>query len=76
MEVEFALAGSVWDWARQQCPNEPRVAKRAVGVAMSSYAGGASFAEACEEARAFVSSWNSHPAHRASGIRGQLPVAS
>ena len=75
MDVEFALAGSVWDRAREQCPNEPRVAKRAVAVAMNSYAGGASFAEACEEARAFVSSWNSHPARAIDG-RARLPVAS
>ncbi len=76
MDVECALAGSVWEWAKQQCPNEPRVAKKAVGVAMSSYAGGASVPEACEEARAFVSSWNSHPSHWASASRAQLPVAS
>ena len=40
MDVELTLAGSVWNWARQCCPNEPRVAKRAVGVAMTSYAVG------------------------------------
>lgn len=75
MDVELTLAGSVWNWARQCCPNEPRVAKRAVGVAMTSYAGGASVAEAYEEARAFVVSWTRHPAHRASLGCTQLPVA-
>jgi hypothetical protein len=76
MDVELVLAGSVWDWARQRCPNEPQVAKRAVGVAMNSYAGGASVAEACEEARAFVASWTSHPARWAGVARARLPVAS
>jgi len=76
MDVEVALARSVWDWAKQHCPNEPGLAKRAVGMAMNSYAGGASVAEASEEARSLVVSWNSHPAHRASLRRTQLPVAS
>lgn len=57
MDVEFALAGSVWDWTRQHCPDDPHVAERAVAMAMSSYAGGASVAEACEQAWAFVASW-------------------
>ncbi len=76
MDVEVALAGSVWDWAIQHSPSEQRLAKRAVGVAMSCYAGGASVAEAYEEARSFVVGWTSHPAHRASVGRAHLPVAS
>ncbi len=76
MDVECALAGSVWGWAKQHCPNEPWVAKNAVRLAMSSYASGASVVEAWEKVRAFVVSWNSHPAHGASAASAQLPVAS
>jgi hypothetical protein len=54
MDVVYALAGSVWDWTQQHCPDDPRAAHMAVSVALSSYADGASVAEACELARTFV----------------------
>lgn len=76
MDVELALAGSVWDWTRQQCPGDRRVADRAVTLALHSYAGGASVAEACEQVRAFVSSWVHHPSHLGLGQSRQLRVAS
>ncbi len=76
MDVEFALAGSVWDWTRQHCPDDPHVAERAVAIAMSSYAGGASVAEACEQARAFVASWVHHPARVEAAHKEQRRLAS
>lgn len=76
MDMELALAGSVWDWTRHQYPAEPRVAERAVAMALSSYAGGASVAEACESARAFVASWAHHPAQREAWQGDQLRLAS
>jgi hypothetical protein len=76
VDVEFALAGSVWDWTRQQCPGDRQVADRAVRLALHSYASGASVAEACEQVRAFVSSWVHHPSHLETGQGGHLRVAS
>ncbi len=61
MDVEVALAETVRDWARANCPGEPSVAAGAVAMALNSYAGGASTAEACVEARAFVVSWTAPP---------------
>jgi len=71
MDVAYALAGWVREWAGEQCPGEPRVSDMAVSVALNTYFGGASVAEACEQARSFVVSRTLHPAHR--GIR---PVAA
>jgi formylglycine-generating enzyme required for sulfatase activity len=76
VDVELALAGSVWQWTRQHCPDDPRVAEKAVTVALSSYVGGASVAEACEQARSFVVSWVRHPACTKVAYRGRLGLAS
>ena len=73
MDVDLALVASVRDWTRQQCPDDPRVADRAAALALSSYAGGASVAEACEQVRAFVAN---HPAHLEAQQGDQIPVAS
>jgi hypothetical protein len=75
VDVELALALAVRDWTRGQCPEEPRVANKAVMLALSSCAGGASVAEASEQARAFVSSWL-HPAHQSARRGHRLLVAS
>ncbi len=72
----MALAGAVSDWTRQRCPGEPALARRAVEVALNSLAGGASVAEASEEARAFVVGWMRHPAHPGSWSSSPLPLAS
>jgi hypothetical protein len=76
VDVELALAGAVWDWTRGHCPDELLVADKAVMLALSSYAGGASVAEASEQARAFVSSWIHHPAHLGVRQGDQFLVAS
>lgn len=76
MDVEFALAGAVSDWTKGICPDEPRVAEKAVMLALTSCAGGASVAEATEQARAYVSSWVHHPAHQSERQGHQLLVAS
>lgn len=76
VDLEIALAGSVWDWTRRQCPDDRLVADRAVVLALDSYASGASVAEACEQVRLYVSSWVHHPSHLGPGQHGQLPVAS
>ncbi len=71
VDVAYALAGWVREWTREQCPGEPRVSDMAVSIALSSYFGGASIAEACEQARSFVVSRTVHPAQK-----GHRPVAS
>ena len=76
MDVELALVGSVRDWTRQQCPDDPRVVDRAATLALRSYVGGASVAEACEQVRAFVTCWAHHPAHQDVRQAARLPVAS
>ncbi len=76
VDVEFALALAVRDWTRGHCPDERRVADKAVMLALSSYAGGASVAEASEQARAFVSSWIHHPAHQSARQGDRFLVAS
>ncbi len=76
MDVALVLVGSVRDWTKEQCPDDPRVADRAAVVALQSYVGGASLAEACEQVRAFVHSWVDHPAHLDGRHTGRLPVAS
>jgi len=76
VDVELALAGAVWDWTNGTCPDEPRVADDAVVLALKSYAGGASVAEAAEQARAFVSSWVHHPAHRSARQGDRFLLAS
>ncbi len=76
MDMEVALAETVRDWARVNYPGEPSVASGAVAVALDSYAGGASIAEACEEARTYVASWMDHPAHSGYRSGSHLPMAS
>jgi len=74
MDAVYTLAGSVWNWAQQHYPDDPRAADMAVSVALSSYAGGASLAEACEHARAFAVSWSHHPGHNGDRHAGLLSV--
>jgi hypothetical protein len=76
MDVVYALAKSVRDWTERSCPDDPGVAQMAVSVAVSSYASGASVAEACERARAFVASWTHHPGHSEDCRTGAVPLAS
>jgi hypothetical protein len=57
---EIVLTGAVCNWTKQQCPNQSRVAEDAVVVALSSFAGGASMSEACEQGRSFVTNWDKH----------------
>lgn len=76
MEAAYALAGWVREWTREQCPGEPRVPDMAVSVALSSFFGGASVAEACEQARSFVVSRTVHPAHRGNRQVAALSFAS
>lgn len=76
MDVEVALADTVRDWARANCPGEPSVTSGAVATALNSLAGGASIAEAYEQARTFVASWQHHPAHGGYGSGSQVPLAA
>jgi hypothetical protein len=64
---EVVLSGMVRAWTRHRI-NDDQVAARAVEIALSSYAGGASIAEACEEARKFVLGWIRHPSHWQPGL--------
>jgi hypothetical protein len=76
VEVEVALAEAVRDWTRECCPGEPSVSERAVAVALDSFVGGASVAEACEQARSYVRAWVYHPAHSGYLLNSRLPLAS
>jgi len=75
MVNEAVLADTVRRWALEVLPNEG-VADRAVGVALSAYRGGASVSEATFEARRFMLSWASHPAHGAAISRMRQRLAS
>jgi hypothetical protein len=76
MDVVFALARSVRDWSQRSCPDDPRVAQMAVSVAMSSFADGASAAEASEQARGFIASWVRHPGRVGNYPTDAVPLAS
>ena len=76
MDIEVGLAETVRDWARANYPGEPSVASGAVAVALDSYAGGASIAEAWEEARTYVASWMHHPPNSGNRPGSHLPLAS
>ena len=70
---------SHWRWrygtGREGNVRMNRGADKAVMLALSSCAAGASVAEASEQARAFVSSWVHHPAHQSERQGHQLLVA-
>ena len=61
---ELMVADSVHRWVDDVLPGDSAAADAAVGLAVRSYAGGASVREACEEARRFVGSWSRHPSHQ------------
>ena len=75
METELIIADTVRRWAREVLPDQPVAADAAAALAIRCYAGGASVAEACEEARRFVGSWSRHPSHHWS-VRTPMSVAS
>ncbi len=76
VDEELALIRWVQDWAGQRCPGDPQAAECAVAAGLTSLVGGASLAEACEVARAFLSSWVHHPSHRSKRPRRRLRLAS
>jgi len=76
VDVAYILVGCVREWTREQCPGEPRVSDMAVSIALSSYFGGASVAEACEQARSFVLSRAAHPARNGNRPVAVLSIAS
>lgn len=63
METEAVIADTVRRWVKAEIPGDRLLADRAVACALNSYAGGASAAEAIEEARTFVQGWVRHPSH-------------
>jgi len=63
MGIELLLTDVVEGWARDRLPDDPGAASAAAGVALDSLAAGASFAEACEEARRLLDSRGRHPSH-------------
>jgi hypothetical protein len=72
---EVVLSGMVRAWTHRQITDD-KVANRAVEIALSTYAGGASIAEACEEARRFVLGWIHHPSRWQPGFEfGQRQVS-
>ncbi len=58
--MEELLASVVRAWVTETVPG---AADRAAFLARHAYANGASLADACHEAAAFVSSWVQHPAN-------------
>ncbi|HEX4819527.1 MAG TPA: hypothetical protein VFV00_04925 [Acidimicrobiales bacterium] len=75
METEFIIADTVRRWAHEVLPEEPAAGEAAAALAIRCYMGGASVAEACQEARHFVESWSRHPSHRTS-MRTPMSIAS
>lgn len=75
MTEELVLADMVRTWAAGVL-EDPAMTDRAVRVAESAYAGGASIGEACAQARLFVGSWVAHPSHRAAIRRMRERLAS
>jgi len=61
MNPELVMADMVRHWVGHVLPGQPGAADRAVAIALRCYEGGASVAEACEEARRFIGSWMRHP---------------
>jgi hypothetical protein len=57
---------------RQEFPAQSAVGDRAAWVAKASYTEGATIAESCDRAHAFVRSWMHHPAHSDARDRGLL----
>ncbi|HZD65918.1 MAG TPA: hypothetical protein VE152_07460 [Acidimicrobiales bacterium] len=62
MTNDQVLGEAVRAMVAQELPDDPETAARAATVARASYLSGASVAEACRRARAFLESWSSHPA--------------
>lgn len=69
MTNETVLSEVVWAWAADLLPGQQAAADGAAAMARQALADGATVAEACHTARAFVRSWSSHPAHRAEELR-------
>jgi hypothetical protein len=63
METEAVVADTVRRRVDAENTGDRLLADRAVNYALSSYAGGASAAEAIEGARKFVRAWVHHPSH-------------
>jgi len=76
MENESILAEVVMAWVGAELPGEAGVADRAAHVAADAYLGGASVAEACRTASAFVGSWTRHPSHWKPGQAAEVALAS
>jgi hypothetical protein len=76
MSAEQELIAQVRGWASRRLPGEPKVAGAAVAAAMYAYAGGASVAEACEQARVLIESWSRHPSRPTHRTESELPAAS
>ncbi|HET9443584.1 MAG TPA: hypothetical protein VFO65_09685 [Acidimicrobiales bacterium] len=72
---ELILAGVVREWVERAMPGQPAAQAAATDLALRSYAGGASVAEALEEVKTFVACWARHPANRPAGP-GPLRIAS
>src|SRR5581483_216773 len=64
MTPELLLASAVRQWVDEVLPGDDAAARAATGLAVGVYEGGASVAEACEQARQFIGSWSRHPSHQ------------
>jgi hypothetical protein len=73
---ETLLAGQVRSWAAQTLPGDPAVAARATEVAIRSYRGGGSVADAFREARRYMQAWSRHPSRRRMAPGVLLSLAS
>ena len=61
MSAELVLAEQVQSWVERVVPGDRWLADAAVARALTSFAGGASVSEACQEARRLVESRLRHP---------------
>jgi hypothetical protein len=69
------LAQVVRDWVGRVMPGEKGAVDAAVAAALRSFAGGASFAEACEEAHRLAGCWSRHPSRPVNTHRALVAVS-
>ena len=76
MCVELVLTEQVQAWVARVAPQERGLREAAIDRALTTYAGGASVSEACQEARRFVRGRLRHPSCPRRGQKERLPAAS
>jgi hypothetical protein len=75
VSAELIVAAEVRCWVDQVAPGERLLADAAVAKALTSYVGGASVSESCQEARRLVGCRRRHPSSPSTSAHNGLPEA-